>query len=175
MLVPNTMRQIMTKNHSGCMATLKPLMKSFMHAIGAQSSSSPDSNLPWTTKRTAPKNQGYSRHGELQSLDSIKPTNDKSCTTTTVTGRRLSKTQNGLSSWVDHTRTGDSEESILPESFTTNVDHLGMAGWKGGINKSVKVTTTEEREPAIQQEFGNESRDEERSLSNKSAVVFERV
>ena len=57
-------------------------------------------------------------------------------------------------------------------------EFLDVQTWKGGINKSVEVTTTEERNAPLtvaSSRFTAEDMDEDRSLRNKPAVVYERI
>lgn len=163
---------------AGCVATLKPLLKSCLQLMGVHSSMGPDSGAPWsTTKKSGPGIQAYSRHA--QALDNLRPANDKSMTTTTVTGRGLSNNHSkGLSSWNDHGDRDSSEEHIIPESVPMGREFLDVQTWKGGINKSVEVTTTEERNAPLtvaSSRFTAEDMDEDRSLRNKPAVVYERI
>jgi len=167
---------------AGCVATLKPLLKSFLNLIGAHSTSRPDTGGPssgWShAKRKAASKQGYSRHD--QPLDELRPAYDRSLTTTTVTGNELSLASKGTASCVDRTQRDSGEEHIFIQRNAPDIDFPDTRGWKGGINKSVAVTTTEERSPPHPQPGRSGGRslhddtDEERSLPGRAAVVYER-
>jgi hypothetical protein len=106
---------------AGCMATLKPLLKSGLAAIGIHSTSPLSSGMPWSKAgRKAPFSE--------QAMDDLRPMQGKAITTTTVTGR-------GGSS--------DSEEEVfLTEGARSN----DVTKWElAGINKAVTTTVTEER------------------------------
>lgn len=162
---------------AGCIATLKPLMKNFMDILGVQSTTDPSSKgLPWsksTKNRNHPSKHGYSRHG--QPLDDLRPTNDKSMTITTVTGRTRNTTEpKGLTSWADRTRR-DSEEDTFPVIALTGAATMDLKAWQGGISKSVEVTTTEERSSAKSGSSSLGDLDEERTLPGKPTMVYERL
>lgn len=151
---------------AGCLATLKPLMKEIMIFVGMESNSSP-SDLPWSTKR-GPTKPGFTI--EDQPLDTLGPM----AVTTTVTGRGKHMGK-GLTSWADRTQR-DSEEDIIPESYAEN-DMLNLKAWKGGISKSVQVTTVEERNTT--KSAGSSSMsgdtDDDKPFPNKAAVIYERL
>lgn len=144
-------------------------MKQFYILIGVNSSEDPESGLPFSNhKRPYPSKKGFTIQD--QPLDVLRPANDAGLTTTTV---RASKAV-GMSSWADHGRSG-SEEEIFKDSRTGGGDYLDTKGFKGGISKSVEFTTiTEERDGSHAGGSIGES-DEERSLPNVPAVVYERL
>lgn len=154
---------------AGCFATLKPLMKQFFILIGLNSTDDPESGLPFSShKRPYPSRKGFNIQD--QPLDVLRPANDAGLTTTTV---RASKAP-GLSSWADHGRTG-SDEEIFSDSRMGGGHFLDTKGFGGGISKSVEFTTiTEERDSSHAGGSIGES-DEERSLPNVPAVVYERL
>jgi hypothetical protein len=108
---------------AGCIATLKPLMKStFLSSLGTGGNSSA---MPWS-KNPGSKmggTRGASRLG-MQPLDDLKPTGKS--VTTTVTGGRISS---------------DSDE----EKFLETDGH--SEGWKHGISKNVTTTVNVEERP----------------------------
>lgn len=159
---------------AGCVATLKPLMKSFLSFVGYQSTTTRDSGMPWSTKRKTPSKQGFSIHD--QPLDNLRPANDKSMTTTTVTGRGFPNTTKGLglSSWADRTRR-ESEEDFFSTAHPPGVGFLDMKGWKGGISKSVEVSTTEERKGSHGSSSISADTDEDKPYPILPAVAFERL
>ncbi|KAL1304322.1 hypothetical protein AAFC00_000724 [Neodothiora populina] len=154
---------------AACVATLKPLLRPTLALFGIQSTQGPGSDMPWSTRGKS----GLAGRQRSQQLDDLRPSNDKSLTTTTVTGRRASKTL-GLTSWTD--RTGrDSEDYIFSDTHRGSIDFTDTKGFQGGISKSVQVTTTEERNvgiPGNGSSSGTET-DDERTLPNP-AKVYER-
>jgi len=165
---------------AGCAATLKPLLKSFRNMIGAQSTGSPDTEGPthgWShANRKAASKQGYSRHA--QPLDELRPTYDRSHTTTTVSGLGVSNASKGTASWTDRIQRDSGEEHMFMPGNAPNFDYSDTKGWTGGINKSVEVTTTEERSSHQPEGSGgrslNDDTDEERTMPGRAAVVYER-
>lgn len=144
-------------------------MKQFFILIGLNSTDDPESGLPFSShKRPYPSRKGFTIQD--QPLDVLRPANDAGLTTTTV---RASKAP-GLSSWADHGRTG-SDEEIFSDSHVGGGHFLDTKGFGGGISKSVEFTTiTEERDSSHAGGSIGES-DEERSLPNVPAVVYERL
>lgn len=107
---------------AGCIATLKPLLKSALSIIGIQSTTPLSSGMPWSRKRGA---SGGASRGYVHGLDELRPAQGKAVTTTTVTGRRTSS---------------ESDEEGLTDSGIGKSD-----SWKGGIRKDFTTTITEER------------------------------
>lgn len=135
-------------------------MKKFFTMVGIQSTSPLESTLPFSGKR--------SKRGRAiinQPLDNLRPTGGKSVTTVTATGRRKSQ---------------DSEEDMFFAGAPAGMDYTDYkkkSPWKGGINRTFAVTTTEERSASRQKAREDElsgDTDEERSLPNKAAMVYER-
>ncbi|KAJ4289895.1 hypothetical protein N0V90_011228 [Kalmusia sp. IMI 367209] len=105
---------------AGCIATLKPLVKSsFLSTRSGQQST----GNPWS-KGTGSKLGSRLGRQTPMGLHELKPVTGKSAMTTTVTAGRESS---------------DSDENIL--------DHNGQeaGGWENGISKSVTTTVVEER------------------------------
>lgn len=148
---------------AGNLATLKPLMKNLLSFFGVTSSSAQDTNEPWvpSQQRVNPVKQGYSVSG--QPLDELRPANDKSQTTTTVTGRTYSRTA-GLTSWADARR--DSDEEFIAKEYSD------LKALNGGISKSVEFATTSEERDCEDKSLGES--DEEASLPRHAGVVYER-
>lgn len=101
---------------AGCIATLKPLMKSSLASLGTTRQSS---GMPWSK---ATKSKLGDNHGG-QPLDELRPAVGKLVTTTTVTGGRVSSESD--------------EETFLGTGVPSE-------RWKRGINKNVTTTVVEE-------------------------------
>lgn len=141
---------------AGCLATLKPLLKQFLSIVGIQSTANLGSTIPWSGKRTNPGKLGYSIHDQSFARAAA----SKSLTTTTVTGR-------GLSS-------GDNEEDTFHIRGQEDTNILELTAWKGGISKRVHVSTTEERDSTNSESSLREG-DDERHVSDKPAMIYERL
>lgn len=147
---------------AGSLATLKPLMKNFLSCFGIHSTQNPSSNMPWSAKPS----HVHSKLSSKISYGQDGPAVGKTGTTTTVTGR------GGITG-------NDSEEDIFPirAGAPDERNFLELADWKGGISKSVQVTTTEERgtAPVGASPSSSRDRDDDNRHSYKPAMIYERL
>ena len=105
---------------AGCIATLKPLVKSsFLSTRSGQHST----GNPWSKNTGSKLGSRLGRQTPI-GLQELKPAAGKSAMTTTVTAGRESS---------------DSDEKFL------NQNGRGIGGWDIGISKSVTTTVVEER------------------------------
>lgn len=130
---------------AGNLATLRPLFQKFLVFSGLQQSSSGGTTARWSrARRPGPNNIGTIRS---QVLDDLRGDGNKTITTV------IARAGPGLSSWAEQSR--ESEDDILQEHEDDLLDVKAL----GGINKSVAVTTVEERSsnsstPAVDEESG---------------------
>lgn len=139
-------------------ATLRPIFQQFLFLVGLQSSSGGESEQKWSThRRTGPSNLDCRSHA----LTDLNPTADKNKTLTTVTITAEASGNHHHGNWLYET---DSEEMLAGPSES---DSSALKG-AGGINKSVSITTVEERTNHIR------TPDEE-SGTQRPAIIYEGV